>query len=398
VLTLLGTSSVRAQTSPCTATDSASIQAVLDACAGQTAHIAAGTYTNVPPLFLSRGTTLVLDAGSTLVATDDPNAYVRTDGQNNGMYAFINAAHASDIALTGGGTIDGNGASWWARTRAAEQAATPDPPRPRLVAFDDCAHARIAGVTLRNSPSFHIVFRRCTDVEVNSVVISAPADSPNTDGVDPMMSHDVRITNSTIDSGDDNIAVKSGTNDAAYADAGSSDIDVEHCTFRHGHGVSIGSETNRGVQNMLVTNSDFRNTQNGARIKTNRQIGGPISNVTYSNLSMDAVQQPIAFADYYPSIPALDDESIQAVGATTPHVSDVTVSNVQATGAMSAGWIVGLPEAPIRSASLMDVSIQAQTGLLVRHADVSLTRTSIDVATGRDILFERGTPVQIPAR
>ncbi|MBV9169418.1 MAG: right-handed parallel beta-helix repeat-containing protein, partial [Chloroflexi bacterium] len=379
VLLLCFSTAEPAQIQPCTATDTASIQATLDACAGQTVHIAPGTYSDVDPLFVAAGTTLEVQAGATLVATENPAAYARPDGENNGLYALINAANASNVSLTGEGTIDGNGASWWARTRAAQQAGTPDPPRPRLVAFDDCTHARIVGVTLTNSPSFHIVLRRCTDVDVDSVTIIAPADSPNTDGVDPMSSQDVRILNSTIDSGDDNIAVKASP-------GSSSGIDVENCTFLHGHGVSIGSETTGGVSHMVVSNSTFQDTQNGIRIKTNRRLGGPISNITYSNLAMDGVQQPIAFADYYPDVPATGDESTEAVGQTTPRVSDVRVSNLQASRARSAGWIVGLPEAPMYNIVLQDVTVEAFTGLTVRHAAVTMTRTRIDVVNGPEVL------------
>lgn len=396
---LADTSLVRAQTAACDVADASALQATLTRCAGQRVRLLPGTYVEAP-LFLASGTTLELENGATLVATDDQTAYARPEG---GLYAFINAADADGVVLTGEGTIDGNGSSWWARTRAAQQAGQPDPPRPRLVAFDRCTRARISGITLQNSPSFHIVFRSCNDVQVDGVTIVAPPDSPNTDGVDPMASHNIRITDSTIDTGDDNIAVKSGTVDPDYPGAGSSDILVQNCTFLHGHGVSIGSETNGGVQNMLVADDTFRDTQNGARIKTNREVGGPISGITYTNLSMEGVLQPIAFADYYPSIPPVGDESAQPIGPTTPTVSNIAVSNVHATGARRAGWIIGLPEAGMQHIALTDVSIDAQDGLQLRNASVSMVRTRITVAQGRPILFQGGglllsAPAQVPNR
>ena len=149
---------------------------------------------------------------------------------------------------------------------------------------------------------------------------------------------------------------------------------------------------------MVVSNSTFQDTQNGIRIKTNRRLGGPISNITYSNLAMDGVQQPIAFADYYPDVPATGDESTEAVGQTTPRVSDVRVSNLQASRARSAGWIVGLPGAPMYNIVLQDVTVEAFTGLTVRHAAVTMTRTRIDVVNGPEVLFESGAPVQLPTR
>ena len=399
LLLLDGAPLVRAQAA-CETASAGEIQNVLARCAGQHVLLAPGRYT-VGPLFIASGTSFELAAGATLVATDDPAAYVRPDG---GLYALLNAADASTITLSGSGTIDGNGASWWARTRAAQRAAETPPPRPRLVAFDRCQHVEVSGLTLQDSPSFHLVFRSCTDVLVDGVTIHAPADSPNTDGIDPMSSHNVRITNATIDDGDDNVAIKSGLDDPAYPDAGSSDIAITNCTFLHGHGVSIGSETNGGVQNVLVAQSTFQTTQNGARIKTNRDLGGHIDNVVYTDLQMRGVQQPIVLASYYPSIPPADAERPQAVGATTPQVSDVTLSNITATAAQRAGWIVGLPEAPLQAIRLDDVSIAADTGLQVRNAAVALSRTRIDVQQGRDLLLEgsglvlrSSAPVQVPS-
>jgi hypothetical protein len=122
----------------------------------------------------------------------------------------------------------------------------------------------------------------------------------------------------------------------------------------------------------------------------------------YSNLSMQGVQQPIAFASYYPSIPAVDAERQEPVSPTTPQVSDVLVSNVEATDAQRAGWIVGLPEAPLQAVTLANVAIAARGGLQVRNAAVTFARTRIDVQQGPDVLTEgsglllRGAPVQVP--
>src|SRR5436309_85374 len=84
---------------------------------------------------------------------------------------------------TGGGVIDGAGAGWWERFRAAQRAGKTPEDRPRLIAFNRCQHARIENLTLQNSPSFHLVLRSCTDVDVQHLSIKAPEDSPNTDGI-----------------------------------------------------------------------------------------------------------------------------------------------------------------------------------------------------------------------
>ena len=103
------------------------------------------------------------------------------------------------------------GAKWWIPAEAARQKMPGYTlPRPRLILLDGCKNVRVEGITLLNSPTFHLVPHDCENVRIENITILAPPGSPNTDGIDPSISRHVYIAGCHIDVGDDNIAIKSG--------------------------------------------------------------------------------------------------------------------------------------------------------------------------------------------
>src|SRR5262249_207835 len=139
-----------------------------------------------------------------------------------------------DVAITGSGIVDGAGAMWWAWSERASRAQPGRLvyPRPKMVVIEGCQRLHISGVTLRNSPMFHLVPRKVSDLVIEDVKIRAPLNAPNTDAIDPSDCSNVLIRKCDIDVGDDDVVIKSGGHD----------ILVEDCTIHHGHGLSIGSE------------------------------------------------------------------------------------------------------------------------------------------------------------
>ncbi len=105
------------------------------------------------------------------------------------------------------------------------------------------------------------------------MTVLAPERAANTDAIDPSGCKNVLITKCRIDVGDDNIAIKAGKKIAGREFA-CENITVSDCTFVHGHGMSIGSETGGGVRNVVVKNCTFENTENGIRIKSQAGQGG----------------------------------------------------------------------------------------------------------------------------
>ena len=180
------------------------------------------------------------------------------------------------------------------------------------------------------------------------------------------------ITKCDIDVGDDNVAIKSGKK-VEGREFACEDITVTDCIFRHGHGMSIGSEVVGGVRNVTVRNCTFEGTENGLRIKSRRGKGGIVENISYSNITMKNVDPAITLTTYYmyssagdPSQPsAPKDGGAQPVNDTTPIYRNIRISNLKATCTKSAGTILGLPESHISDVVLENVEITAATTRLV---------------------------------
>jgi polygalacturonase len=352
--------------------DTAALQKAINACAGKgTVELTSGKYLS-GALTLPGDLTFRIDSGATLLASQDAADYPASGGK----LAPLLAASGKNITITGAGTIDGQGATWWAKTKAEKAAGQTLSSRPGLVSVTDASNLKITGITLKNAPNVHITLKKVTTASVDKLTISSPSDSPNTDGIDVWSSSGVAVTNSTIDVGDDNIAIDSST-----ANGPAHDISLSGCTILHGHGLSIGSYTAGGVYNINIHDNTLNGTTAGVRIKTARDRGGEVHDITYKNLTMTNVTTPIQVVAYYPKVPA-DGDAAQAVTSTTPNYHDITISSITATGATEAGQIVGLPERPVTGLTLTSVAITAKTGLTVRNATVTTASTTVKPASG----------------
>jgi len=218
-------------------------------------------------------------------------------------------------------------------------------------------------------------------VTIRHVTIKAPADAPNTDGIDPS-GWNFLITGCTIDDGDDNIAIKPG----GGRTPGDKNFLVTDCTFLHGHGMSIGSGSRNGLENLTVSNCTFNGTTAGIRIKTGRGVGGLLQHITYEDLAMNNVKNAISIIDFYPERSAPKDpatEKPQPVTARTPLVDGIIIRDVTATNCPGAGTIRGLPEAPVTDVSFSNVHLSAGTGLKIYHArNIRFSQSTITSKTG----------------
>lgn len=345
-----------------TADDTKVIQAAIDAAekaGGGTVELTPGEYI-AGPLRLASKINLHLDAGVTLKMLPIDRYPGGTRNPDN----FISAKGMHDLAITGAGTIDGQGAAWWPLAKTQKGAK-----RPRMVVMNACDRILIEGVKLQNSPMFHIAISgHSTNVTVRGVTIHAPPStdpvtpSHNTDACDVSGSH-VLIENCNVSVGDDDFTCGGGT----------SDVHITHCTYGYGHGVSIGSYTNGGVSDISVDNCTFTNTECGIRIKSDRGRGGNVHNLSYSHLKMTNVNIPILiYTEYmarerkYRNLNDLTAEiaasyPAEPVAAKTPNFHDISFSDITATAAKGkrAGLIWGLPESPVANILLKNVTITA---------------------------------------
>ncbi|MGN6367008.1 MAG: glycoside hydrolase family 28 protein [Phycisphaerae bacterium] len=338
------------------------VQVAIDEAAkagGGTVEVPSGRYL-CGPLHLANQINLKLDKGATLVMLPMDRYPGGTQDPGN----FIEAQGLHDIAITGEGGIDGQGAAWWPLAKTKKEAK-----RPRMVALRNSERILIEGVTLENSPMFHIAISRAQNVTVRGVTVKAPPSkdttnpSHNTDACDVSGSH-VLVENCNISVGDDDFTCSGPT----------SDVLIRNNTYGYGHGVSIGSHTNGGISNLTVENCTFTNTECGIRIKADRDRGGEIQHLTYRNLTMKDVEIPILiYTEYmakekqYRDLKKITPEIAATypsaeVTDLTPRYHDFTFSNIKATATKEgrAGLIWGLPEMPVKNVLLQNVEITAE--------------------------------------
>jgi polygalacturonase len=380
------------------AKDTAAIQAAIDACeqhGGGTVRLTAGTYLSAP-VVLKSNITLQLDKGATLLGSVDHADYpAKTEFREPGLQSLVSATNAEHVAIIGEGVIDGAGDTWWQMARTVKNAGVmgSDHPRPRLVVFDHCQHLRVEGVTIQNSPMWQLVLYYSDDITIRNIKVLAPSNSPNTDAIDPFSSSNIRIDHVIADVGDDNIAIKSGAIGSPGPDEPSRDITITDCTFLHGHGLSIGSELAGGARNIHAERIHFDGTDNGIRVKANRDRGNDVSSLSFRDIDMKNVKYALIISEYYPKVLPPDSPIPEPITRLTPYFHDITIENVTATGSTSAGAIVGLPEAPISGVTLRHVKIAAKNGLTIGYAEVAGADVMVQAEVGQPILKKDGAKV-----
>ena len=404
----------------------AQIQAAIDTAAaagGGTVLVPSGVF-ETGAIRLKDNIELHLEAGAELRFSTDPQDYPvifsRWEGVAREVYAScIYAQDAENVAITGRGILNGNGHAWWDRFRNRRESLLF--PRPKLVGLDNCENVLLRGITMKNSPAWTVNPIRCNNVTCDGLTIINPADSPNTDGIDPESCTNVRIIGCHIDVGDDCIAIKAGTEDTTERVA-CENITITGCTMVHGHGgVVLGSEMSGDIRNVVVSSCVFQDTDRGIRLKSRRGRGGVVEDLRVSNVVMQNVLCPFIINLYYFCGPRgkdkyVWDKSPYPITEETPcfrrlHFSDITAREVHA----AAGFIYGLSEQyaseitfdniqismaenaiPGKPAMMSGIEDMARRGFFVGFAkDITFSRVSVENHEGAAFLLEHTADIQI---
>jgi polygalacturonase len=347
-----------------------------------TVDISGGTFLS-GPILLKRGVRLWIAKNSILLASPDRADYpMVTFAHNKTVQPFVSAVDTEYVAIEGDGTIDGNGKVWWDYVQGAKDGGVlgNDHPRPMGVVFDHTKHVRMEGVTVQNSGFWQIVPYYADDVVFRNLRILAPK-SPNTDAIDPFSSSNIVIDHVYSSTGDDNIAIKSGPIDSPGPDDPSKNITITDCTFENGHGLSIGSEIAGGVQNVHAERIHFKGTDQGIRIKSARDRGNDVSDISFKDITMDGVKTAVLITEYYPHAAPEGEVPAEPVGRLTPKFRGISMENVMAVNSGSAGYIVGLPES-LAVVSMKDVHLAGKTGFSIAYAEVTMEDVSVTPEKG----------------
>jgi polygalacturonase len=378
------------------------------------------------PIQLYSGTTLHLDAAAVVTFIPDPELYrpVYTRWEGVECYAMqpcVFSAGCENIAITGKGLIEGNGPVWWEMLWSKRKAGQKEPMlpielelaklnpgyksqpgggggretqflRPAFVQFINCKNVRLEGITVANSPFWTVHPVYCDGLVINGIIIRNPHDAPNTDGIDIDSCVNVEIVNCDVGVGDDGICLKSGSGpDGIRVNKPTANVLVKNCVVGDGHGgIVIGSETAAGLHDIYVEDCTFNATDRGIRIKTRRGRGGAIFNLVFKNLVMKDNLCPVAMNMFYRCGATLADglfsTDAMPVLDTTPSIKNVTISGIRATGCKaSAGFIVGLPEAPIENLLIENCTFETDeaSGVSPQQSEMFLGIPEVQVKSVR---------------
>ncbi|HLP16751.1 MAG TPA: glycoside hydrolase family 88 protein [Bacteroidota bacterium] len=281
-------------------------------------------------LFVSKGATIKF---STDPAKYLPVVFTRWEGIECMNYsALIYAYEQTNIAVTGEGVLDGQGANenWWKwcgkkeygwgkddvsqkedKTMLIDFGAKGTPVskrvfgsghylRPNFIQPYKCTNVLIEGVTLKDSPMWFLHPVLSKNVIVDHVTINGLG--PNNDGCDPESCEDVLIKNTFFNTGDDCIAIKSGRNaDGRRVNRPTKNVVITGCKMLDGHGgVVIGSEVSGGVMNVFADNCDMDSPKldRALRFKTNSVRGGVLENFFARNIRVGQVKEAALIVDF----------------------------------------------------------------------------------------------------
>jgi len=341
------------------------------------------------PIMLKDNIELHLQKNAIVVFSPDKSLYIDENPKAKRVRAGIRASKCKNIAITGQGIIDGNGEHWRPVKRSkvsdvewevfhnliggvdkdngqlfypwnvkagyANIAETPEQQekmRNDLIRFTDCENVLIEGVTVQNSPKFHVHPLNCKNVIVDGVTVRCPWNAQNGDAIDFSDINVGLIINCVVDAGDDGLCMKSNKTKPNSPANGCSDIVIQDNTVYHAHGgFVLGSETISGVRRMVVRHNTFSGTDTGLRFKSGIGRGGRTEDLYISDIVMtDIKDEAIVFQCDYVDRPAGSDPNAvptytEEQRKSAPDFQGIHIKNVTCRGAntgIRASGLLGL--------------------------------------------------------
>ncbi|KAI3713845.1 hypothetical protein L1987_72431 [Smallanthus sonchifolius] len=254
---------------------------------------------------------LIVQIDGNIVAPDEPKHW---DPKNPRIWLYF--SNLTGVIFQGHGVIDGSGRKWWAAS-CKKNKTNPCVGAPTALTIDQSTNIEVNGLTVQNSQQMHFTVSRSESVRIFNVLVSAPEDSPNTDGIHLTASKNVVIQNSKIGTGDDCISIVSGC----------SNIKMKTISCGPGHGISLGKDNSTDFATAVVLDTALlKGTTNGLRIKTWQGGSGYVRAVRYQNVQMNDVENPIIIDQFYCDSPKSCQNQTSAV-----EISQIMFENIHGT-------------------------------------------------------------------
>jgi polygalacturonase len=356
--------------------NSVAIQKAIDAAAakgGGKVVVPAGIFLT-GTIRLKTGVELSLDKDAVLLGSTNLSDYERNDR----WYALILADRQNNIAITGYGTIDGQGSALAKNViKLVKNGAIVDPLklnrpdehlRPQLLELQRSTQVKIQHVTLKNSSCWVETYNKCTDLLIDSITVQSTA-FWNNDGIDIVDCKNVKIKNCNIDAADDGICLKSS--DPASA---CENFEITDCKVRSSaSAIKFGTASLGGFHNIKIDHIDIHDTYRNA-LSLEIVDGGTMENVNITNINAKNTGGAIFIRLGHRS--GAKTGSIKGI-----HIKDVNV--IIPKGKPDAGYATaGPPEEDIYPHNLLPMEIVGLPGYNVQ--DVTLENINVTFGGGAD--------------
>ncbi len=360
------------------------------------------------PIHLRSNINLHIERDATILFSPNPKEYLpvvfsRFEGIEYYNYSPpIYAKDATNIAITGVGTIRGQGAlTWWKFTPKATKninklyamgddnvpveervfGTETDALRPSFIEFVSCNNVLIENVNIFNGPMWTIHPIYSNHIVIRGVnIVTSPG--PSTDGIAIDSSSYVLIEDSTFSTGDDAIVLKSGRDrDGMRVHRPTENIVIRNNSIKDSHAaIAIGSEMSGDVRNVFVSDITINKSQFGFRIKASLGRGGIVENIwiqdmAMRNINIRAIQLTTSYGTPF-----------RPTSTAIPIFRNIHVKNITAGKTAGSIEIIGLVEMPIRDISFENISLPSKYGIYIKHTDaIDFTNTNITLGKDRPL-------------
>jgi polygalacturonase len=408
------------------------LQKAIDAAAqqGGVVALAPGRYLT-GSLFLKKGVTLRLDKGVTLLGSQDlkdyPQILTRVAGiEMKWPAALLNVLDQDNVAITGEGTVDGQGQPFWDKYWALRKEYEAkglrwivdyDAQRPRLLLLSNASNVTLKGLTLQRSGfwTVHVLYSKNVTVDGITVRNNLGGHGPSTDGIDLDSSSYVLVQNADIDCNDDNFCLKAGRDaDGLRVNRPCEYVLIQHCVAGAGGGLfTCGSETSGSIRHVIARHLRAKGTKNGIQLKSATNRGGTVEDILVEDVQLDGVRVPLTItmnwnpAYSYSALPAGYTQATLPAhwkamltpvdpARGLPHFRNVRIANLQATGAQTAISAGGVPASLLENFRLTNVRISAeQAGTIAFAQNWQFTNVEFKTPDNTPVAVKNSTDVHL---
>lgn len=320
-------------------------------------------------------------------------------------HSLIFGFNLHNLTITGEGTLDGNGETWWPTfTRGIDQIKGVR--RPFFLVLAKCSDILIQGITFQDPPMHNNAIFNTEDIIYSEVKFLKFSTIPgrNGDALDPYACRNMIITGCTFGNQDDSIALK-GNDNYLFNEY----ISIRDCVFDGNAapgasplGFNLGSGTK--VRHLVVKNCEFIDAASLANIKTNRTRlytcveDVRVENITYTNTKHTDRwfnRAPISIDQFYYAPPS-GDPNIQIPEGTdptlpkpltpeTPVYRNIQFRNITINNPAGRGiYISGYPESPVQQVSFTNIRVSSKDGVSMQNVK-DIAMHGIEIIQGNDI-------------